>query len=110
MEKQARIVVYSEKALQDIRNIYNYGIDAFSPHSAEIFILELLDKTDALNETFLLHSECRFLPTKSKMYRVLVFYAYLVIYRITKTRIEVLIIIHHSQSTKSIRKAREIKI
>ena len=67
MEKKARVVVYSDKALDAIHGIFDYGTNAFSPISAETFILELLEKTDALAENSLLYTECRFLPIKTKM-------------------------------------------
>jgi plasmid stabilization system protein ParE len=110
MEKKARVVVYSEKALEDLNNIYSYGIEAFSPNLAETFISELLEVTDNLSNTYLLHTECRYLPTKSQKYRTLIFYAYHIIYRITAARIEVLIIVRSSQSISTLKGARKIKI
>jgi plasmid stabilization system protein ParE len=49
MEEKARLVVYSDKALAAIHDIFEYGTDTFSPFSAETFVLELLDKIDALS-------------------------------------------------------------
>ncbi len=110
MEEKTRVVVYSQEATKDLNNIFVYGTDAFSPFSAETFILELVTKIDELATKYLYHTECRFLPTKSRKYRMMRFFSYQVVYRIAKNRIEVLIIIHSSQSKNTIRKARSIKI
>ncbi|MFB2118237.1 type II toxin-antitoxin system RelE/ParE family toxin [Parapedobacter sp. 2B3] len=57
-----------------------------------------------------MHPECRFLRTKGKIYRNLIHGNYLVIYRITTERIEVLNVIHGSRSVSTIKSSRKIRI
>lgn len=71
MEEKARIVVYSSQAVTDIQAIYYYGADAFSPSTAALFVDELINSIDSLSSTYMHNAECRFLPTKSRMYRAL---------------------------------------
>ncbi len=110
MEQKVLQVVYSELALNSLREIHDYGAETFSVTLASRFVLNLVQKVDALSSDYLLYTECRFLPTKSKKYRMFAFAPYQVIYRITKERIEVLLIIHKSQSISRIRSARRVKI
>jgi len=110
MEQEVLPVVFSANTLQSLEAIYAYGAETFSPAIAEKFVSELIEKLDALSSTYLQHAECRFLPTKSMKYRMFTFISYVVIYRITAKKIEVLIIIHKSRSITNIRAARRIKI
>ncbi|HAH54103.1 MAG TPA: hypothetical protein DCM02_02135 [Flavobacterium sp.] len=50
------------------------------------------------------------METKSKKYRNIIFGSYLIIYRITPNRIEVLRAFHGSRSPKIIKKSRSIKV
>lgn len=110
MEQKILPVKYSANTFECIEAIYEYGAETFSPAIAEQFVLELIQKLDALCSTYLQHAECRFLPTKSKKYQMLMFVSYNVIYRITDEHIAVLTIIHKSRSIAKIRAARRIKI
>lgn len=58
---------------------------------------------------YLLHPEYRHLETKTKKYRNIIFGSYLIIYRVTPNRIEVLRAFHCSRSPKSIKESRSIK-
>jgi plasmid stabilization system protein ParE len=109
MEQKVLPVAYSANTFQCLETIYEYGAETFSPTIAEHFVTELIKKVDALALNYLQHAECRFLPTKSKKYRMFTFVSYLIIYRITDERIEVLTIIHKSRSITKIRLARRIK-
>ena len=110
MEQKVLPVIFSINTLQCLEAIYEYGAETFSQAIAEKFVSDLIEKLDGLCKTYLLHTECRFLPTKSKKYRMFTFVSYLVIYRITNKHIEVLTIIHKSRSTATIRASRRIKI
>jgi plasmid stabilization system protein ParE len=63
-----------------------------------------------LNAQYLLHPECRYLETKNKIYRNIILGSYLIIYRITPNKIEVLRAFHGSRSPKTIAKTRSLKI
>lgn len=110
MEPKALPVVYSEYVLQCLEAIYEYGAETFSSYLAELFVLELIQKLDLLSDNYMHYTECRFLITRSRKYRMFAFSSYLVIYRITKERIEVLAIIHKSQSITKIRSVKRVKI
>ncbi len=110
MEGQTHEVVISTLALKSLEQIYEYGIETFAITAATVFIDELIARIEHLDKTCLYHPECRYLATKSQMYRNLIYGSYLVIYRVTATRIEVLNVIHGSRSIATIKSSRKIKI
>jgi toxin ParE1/3/4 len=103
-------VVKSVYYYKDIQDIFEYGEATFGEKAAMSFFDELLMDTQNLESRYLLHPECRYLETKSKKYRNIIFGSYLIIYRITPNRIEVLSEFHGSRSPKSIQKSRSIKV
>jgi toxin ParE1/3/4 len=109
VEQKILPVVFSEHTLQSLQAIFEYGAETFSPEIAENFILELIDKMEKLSTNYSQHTECRYLPTKSKRYMMFTFVSYLVIYKITGDRVEVLNVIHKSRSIATIRKTRKIR-
>jgi len=110
MEGQILEVVISEVALDSLERVYEYGIETFAITAATIFIEELISRIESLSTNFLHHPECRYLTTKSQMYRNLIHGSYLVIYRITAARVEVLNVLHNSRSIAHIKDSRKIKI
>lgn len=69
MEQKTLPVIYSEEALERIKAICEYGAETFSSALAEKFVSDLIIKLDGLNNTYLQHTECRYLPTTAKQYR-----------------------------------------
>ena len=110
MEGQILEVVISDMALISLEQVYEYGIETFAYTAATVFIEELIFRIEQLSVNYLLYPECRYLLTKSKMYRNLIHGSYLVIYRITPRRIEVLNILHSSRSISSVKSTRKVKI
>jgi plasmid stabilization system protein ParE len=110
METQERPVIISTVAETDIQNIYLFGVETFGKNAAETFKAELIFMIRALRNLYEIHPECRFLITNSRMYRNIIFGSYLIIYRITPSRIEVLKAISSRMSITRIRTARKIKI
>ncbi len=110
METQERPVILSPVAENDIQDIFLYGSESFGKNAAEIFKAELIFMIRALKNLYEIHPECRFIQTKSRMYRNIIFNSYLVIYRITSSQIEVLKVISSRMSITKIRMARSIKI
>ena len=90
MESQALEVAVSDRALKSLEEIFEYGVETFSLSAATIFIDELLHIIKQLSVNYLLHPECRYLVTKSKMYRNVIYGSYIIIYRIATDRVEVL--------------------
>lgn len=110
MEDQTLEVVVSDVALVSLEQIYEYGIETFAYTAATVFIEELITRIEDLSSSYLLYPECRYLPTKSKMYRILIHGSYATIYRITPGRVEVLNVIHNSRSVAFVKSSRKIKI
>jgi len=108
MEVEEREVVVSNLALQSLEQIYEYGIETFAISAANIFIEELFIMITQLSTRYHLFPECRYLTTKNKTYRNLIFGSYLVLYRVTSTRIEVLNVLHSSRSIAAIKAAKKV--
>lgn len=111
MEEKAIQIVTSEQFRNtDLQAIHEYGSETFGMVTADFFIQEIYEQIDHTKTKPLLFPECRHLPTKSKKYRNIVLGSYLIIYRITTERIEILRALHGSQSPKIFKQARSIKI
>ena len=109
METEQKEVVRSTFYLQDIVDIFEYGSATFGERAGLIFYEDLKMTVRSLGSQYLLHPECRHLETKSKIYRNIVIGSYLIIYRITLNRVEVLRAFHGSRSPKTIKSSRKIK-
>jgi len=110
METQERTVILSSVSEKDIQDVYLYGFETFGKNAAEIFKAELIFMIRALKNLYETHPECRHLPTKNRIYRNIILGSYLVIYRITPLRIEVLKVISSRMNITNIKAARKIKI
>ena len=110
MAKKELRVVTSSLFDSDLRNIHEYGTETFGIKYADEFIQDIFLLVDDLKTEYKLHIECRHLRTKSKKYRNIIMGAYLIIYRITADRVEVLRAIHGTKSPTSIRSARSIRV
>lgn len=110
METRKKEVVRSVFYFEDIIGIFEYGEAIFGEKAALSFFEDLLIIVRNLESNYFLHPECRHLETKSKIYRNIILGSYLIIYRITPHRIEVLRAFHGSRSPKYIQKTRKIKI
>ena len=110
METQERIVILSCVVEQDIQNIYLYGLETFGKNAAETFKAELLFMIRSLKNLYEIHPECRYLTTKGRIYRNIIFGSYLIIYRITPQKIEILKAINSRMSISKIKLVRKIKL
>jgi toxin ParE1/3/4 len=93
----------------DLDNIYQYGIDTFGIRQAELYENEIWKLVEGLSSNWPLFSECRHIPTKSKMYRWIILESHIIIYRITKKEIQVLRIVHSHRSISKIKASRGLK-
>ena len=84
--------------------------ETFGKIFADLFIEEINHMTEGLSFQFNLHPECRSIQTKSKKYRNIILGKYLIVYRITPDKIEVVRAFHSSQSVKKVKTARSVKI
>jgi len=95
MEEEKKLPVKVSKLfLIDLNSIFQYGVETFGLQQAELYENEIWKLVEGLSSNWLLFSECRNLPTKSKMYRWIVLESYLIIYRITIKEVQVLRIMH----------------
>ena len=107
-EKKLAVRVSSEFNV-DLDNAYTFGVETFGLRQAELYENEIWKLVDGLSLNWSFFSECRHLPTKSKMYRWIILESHLIIYRITATEIQVLRIVHSRRSITKIKGSRSIK-
>jgi toxin ParE1/3/4 len=111
MEEEKKLPVKVSAAFNfDLDNIYQYGIETFGIRQAELYESEIWKLVDGLLGNWPLFSECRHLPTKSKMYRWIILESHLIIYRITDNEIQVLRIVHARRSITKIKASRSVKL
>jgi len=110
MEVKAREVVISAIAIESLEKIFEYGTETFNYSSAVAFIEELYNRIERLSTEYLLHPECSYITSTARLYRNIIHGNYLVIYRITNTRVEVLNVFHGSRKPSAIRSSKKIKI
>jgi hypothetical protein len=82
----------------------NYSIDY-----ADKFRLAFFEEVSQIQLNPYIYPECRFLPTKSQMYRNIVWGNYLIIYKIRKGVIEVLSLFHTKQKPSKIKIIKKIR-
>ena len=93
----------------DINSLYTFGEEAFGAIDAKSFVADIYSRVWSLDNMYLLHVECRHLPTIDKRYRNIILGSYLIIYRIKTECVEVLRILHSHSSIRKIRTTRRIK-
>ena len=109
MEEDKKLPVKTSDLFNiDLDAIYQYGIDTFGIRQAELYSNEIWKLIEGLSGNWPLFSECRHLPTKSKMYRWIILESHLIIYRITAKEIQVLRIVHSCRSITRIKASRGI--
>ena len=109
-EFKEKPVVYSLQYVIDTDNIYNYGIEVFGENQAQKYE-SIIDKiTSELAQRYWMHPECRYISTKSHLYRNVILESHLIIYRVKTERVEVLRVIHSQSSISRIKNVRKIKI
>jgi plasmid stabilization system protein ParE len=110
VELEKKPVRVSKQFDLDIVNIFEYGEETFGYNATKIFIGEIYNFVWSLDGMYLIHPECRHIPSKSRMYRNIILGSYLIIYRITPTQVEVLKAISSRMSPTKIRTARSVKL
>ncbi len=109
VKKQRKEVKISVQFDQDIISVYTYGEEIFGEIAAKSFVADIYSRIWSLDQMYLLHPECRHLPTKDKRYRNIILGSYLIIYKIESDNILVLRILHSRTSIKKIKSTRKIK-
>lgn len=109
-ELKEKSVVFSRQYASDTEEIYNYGVETFGEVQANIYENFIDRTTNELFHSYLMYPECRWLPTKGRIYRNIILESHLIIYRIKAERVEVLRVLHSKSSISRIRTTRKIKI
>ena len=109
MEKGKRVLL-SQIFREDIRNLFEYGVETFGINAAEQYKSDIMLLVYGLSNLYMIYPECRHITTKNRTYRNIILDSYLIIYRIQTERIEVLRILHSSSSIRRIKQTRSIKV
>lgn len=110
VEDEKKTVKVSRYFDSDIIDVFSYGEETFGYSAAKIFIGDIYNHVWNLDSMYLVHPECRHLPTKSKMYRNIILGSYLILYRITGSNVEVLRILSSYRSVSKTKAVRSIRI
>jgi plasmid stabilization system protein ParE len=68
--------------------------------------MEFMNAVDSIFPNPYIYPECRFLPTKTQIYRNIIWGNYLIIYRIRRDSVEVLSLFHTKQKPAKARQVR----
>jgi len=111
MEEEKKLPVKVSKLfIIDLDCIFQYGVETFGLQQAELYENEIWKLVEGLSGNWQIFSECRHLPTKSKMYKWIILESHLIIYRITSKEIQVLRILHSNRSITKIRTSRGVRL
>jgi plasmid stabilization system protein ParE len=108
MEKPLQIII-KQSALNDLEEQYHFYAENYSLDFAEKFRTSFFNEIKTILPNPLKFSECRFLPTKNKVYRNIVWDNYLIIFKLKKSSVDVLVLHHTKQHPKKLKAARRIK-
>lgn len=109
-ERAKKPVMFSLQYAIDTQNIFDYGQETFGVNQAIKYETLIDELALHLEDNFAFYPECRWLKTKSRMYRNIILDSHLIIYRIKQERIEVLRVIHANSSINKIKQTRKVKI
>jgi toxin ParE1/3/4 len=110
MEKGAKPVKYSQQFKIDVTDTYKYGFETFGKIQATNYEQDIYRLVESLETFYSIYPECRYLTTKSKMYRWIILDAHVIIYRINETEILVLRMLNSKRSISKIKASRKIQI
>ena len=109
VENERKEIRISKQFDLDLISVYLFGEEVFGATAAKSFISDIFSRIWGLDLMYSLHPECRYLLTKDKRYRNIILGSYLVIYRITSEKVEVLRILHSHSSIRKLKTSRGIK-
>jgi plasmid stabilization system protein ParE len=109
MEKQIQIIV-KEAALNDLEKECLYIAENYSIDYSEKFRLAFFAQIKTILPNPLKYPECRFLPTKSKIYRNIIWRNYLIVFKVKQFSIEVLVLFHTKQRPSKLKAIKSRKL
>lgn len=107
---KVRPIDISELFYASLKKIFDYGVEEFGVRQALKYESLIYEEIHLLPHRYLAYPECRYIQTKSRMYRTIMLPAHFILYRITSDRIEIIDIISYRESISNIRKRRQIKL
>ena len=102
-------IVITAHALLTVHTEFTYLKEFATERVAHNFKNSFVEKVDSILPDYLAYAECRFLPTKNKIYRNIIWGNYLIIYKILKKEILVLGVFHAKQNPAKLKSYRRIK-
>jgi len=108
MEEEIEIVV-KEYALIQLEEEYTYFFKEYSEKYADTFFDAFFKVIENILPHYLSFPECRFLKTKNKIYRNIIWGNYLIVFKIGKKKIEVLCLFHTKQNPRKLKTVKRIK-
>ncbi|MCW3125371.1 MAG: type toxin-antitoxin system RelE/ParE family toxin [Bacteroidetes bacterium] len=110
MEGQGKkVLVVGELVQNDLEQEYIYYADNYSIEAAERLRIGFNSEILKILPNPYIFPECRFLPTKTQIYRNIVWGNYLIIYKIKRDSVEVLSLFHSKQKPSRIKMAKRRK-
>ena len=109
VEIERKEIVISKQFDLDIIDVYSQGEEVFGSIAAKSFIADIYSRVWSLDLMYYLHPECRHLLTKNKIYRNIILGSYLIIYKVSSEKVEVLRILNSHSSINKIKLTRQIK-
>ncbi len=108
MGKEKKLVI-RESAYEDLNSQLNYFNINYSFEYALRFANEFIEETEKIYIDYNSFPECQYLRTKSRIYRVLVWGNYWIIYKIRSESIEVLSLFHTKRNPANLNRLRRLK-
>ena len=106
---EIREVIITSFAKQILFYYLDYIGRESSESIADKFKYDFLDLVERLDINYFAFPECKFLPTKNKIYRNIIWNKYLIVYKIVKDEILVLGLFHTSQNPDKLKSFRKIR-
>jgi plasmid stabilization system protein ParE len=105
----SRRLIITDRALSELQAEIIYHRANTSEAFASTMKTDFMSRVDSILPNPYIYPECRFLPTKTQIYRNIVWDNYLIIYKIKKDAVEVLSVFHTKQKPAKIRLVRKKK-
>lgn len=107
MEQKKKLVI-KQYALNQLSEHFNYYKTNYSLRYAKSFSEEFIDVVENILPNYNRFPECRFLTTKNKIYRNIVWKKFLIVFKIQDDSIEILSLFHAKQNPVRLKKLRRV--
>ena len=108
MDQEAQVSI-KPNALNELESAFDYYAENYSPEYAEKFRVDFYNQEGKIQAHFLGFGECRFLPTRRRIYRNLSWGDYLIICKIKPASIKALSLFHTKRDPRRLKRLRRVK-